>query len=398
MKKSTLTGSATAALGVAVVAGASPALATTLTQGAALSVPAGQCSITVVSDTTAYTAEHCGAGQWTVGSPIDAADGTEIGTVAALPGDSRVDAVKIALADDVDVVGDWSTRPAETVQPGETVYTHGSSVPLGNANTVSDPTPYDIGATCGDAYSEQVSLDAATTRPGDSGGAVYDAEQRVVGVVSGLAPVSFDAEGRAVSCDASQLSTIMVPVESLDEVDVTAPAQAPTVGKHGVASLTDSERRALELEKAEAAKAEATAQETAAAEKKAAAAEKKAAAEAKAQKAAAAEKKAATAAKAESASAAGELTITAAPAQGIARGTRVQANTDEGGFSYMAVTAYDADGDRIGHLHLHSDGQPMAWINVPATVPAGGHITVEVKDAAGQPTDTTVTLGGTAIN
>lgn len=68
MKKTTLTGSATAALGVVVVAGAGPALAATpLTQGSALSVPAGDCSITIVDDATAYTAAHCGAGEWTIG-------------------------------------------------------------------------------------------------------------------------------------------------------------------------------------------------------------------------------------------------------------------------------------------------------------------------------------------
>ncbi|TFI04514.1 hypothetical protein E4A47_02480 [Micrococcus flavus] len=386
MKKTTLTGSATAALGVVVVAGAGPALAATpLTQGAALSVPAGDCSITIVDDATAYTAAHCGAGEWTIGSPVKSADGTVIGTVAALPGDSGVDAVKIALADDVDVVGEWSVRETATVEPGETVYTHGSSVPLGEPNSISEPETFDIGETCGDVYTDQVVLDEATTRRGDSGGAVYDAEQRVVGIISGLAPVTYDAEGNAVRCDADEMSTIIVPVESLDEVDGTTPVQAPaaqaaTVGKHGVVSLTESERRALELEKAEAA-AEAKAE-------KEAVAEKKAAAEAKAEKAAA-EKKAAAPA---------EQTLVVAPEDGIDFRTRVEANTDQGGFSYMAVTAFDADGEQIGHLHLHSDGQPMTWINVPAEVPAGGHIEVELTDAAGEPTDAVVTLGGVPVS
>ena len=228
MKKTTLTGSATAALGVVVVAGAGPALAATpLTQGSALSVPAGDCSITIVDDATAYTAAHCGAGEWTIGSPVESVDGTVIGTVAALPGDSGVDAVKISLADDVDVVGEWSVRETATVEPGETVYTHGSSVPLGEPNSISAPEPFDIGEVCGDVYTDQVVLDDATTRRGDSGGAVYDAEQRVVGVISGLAPVTYDAEGNAVRCDADEMSTIIVPVESLDEVDGTTPVQAP---------------------------------------------------------------------------------------------------------------------------------------------------------------------------
>ena len=393
MKKTTLTGSATAALGVVVVAGAGPALAATpLTQGSALSVPAGDCSITIVDDATAYTAAHCGAGEWTIGSPVESADGTVIGTVAALPGDSGVDAVKIALADDVDVVGDWSVRETATVEPDETVYTHGSSVPLGEPNSISEPETFDIGETCGDVYTDQVVLDDATTRRGDSGGAVYDAEQRVVGVISGLAPVTYDADGNTVRCDADEMSTIIVPVESLAEVDGTTPVQAPaaqtaTVGKHGVASLTEAERRALELEKA--AEKKAAAAEKAAAEKKAAAKAEAAAADKAAQKKAAAKAAAATP---------GEQTLVVAPEDGIDFRTRVEANTDQGGFSYMAVTAFDEDGEQIGHLHLHSDGQPMTWINVPAEVPAGGHIEVELTDAAGEPTDAVVTLGGVPVS
>ena len=164
-------------------------------------------------------------------------------------------------------------------------------------------------------------------------------------------------------------------------------AQPATVGKHGVASLTESERRALELENAESA------EEAAAAE--AEAAEEAAAAEAAAEAEAAEE---AAAAEAEATVAPAEQTLVVAPEDGIDFRTRVEANTDQGGFSYMAVTAFDADGEQIGHLHLHSDGQPMTWINVPAEVPAGGHIEVELTDAAGEPTDAVVTLGLSLIH
>ena len=37
-------------------------------------------------------------------------------------------------------------------------------------------------------------------------------------------------------------------------------------------------------------------------------------------------------------------------------------------------------------------------INVPAEVPAGGHIEVELTDAAGEPTDAVVTLGGVPVS
>ena len=115
MRTRTLTGVATAALGAVVVAGAGPALAqTTLTQGSAITAPAGACSLTIVDDATAYTAAHCGAGQWQIGSTVRDVDGTAIGTVSALPGDSGVDAVRVALADDVDHEDD--THAAEHEQ------------------------------------------------------------------------------------------------------------------------------------------------------------------------------------------------------------------------------------------------------------------------------------------
>ncbi|WP_241182271.1 trypsin-like serine protease, partial [Micrococcus luteus] len=229
MRTRTLTGVATAALGAVVVAGAGPALAqTTLTQGSAITAPAGACSLTIVDEATAYTAAHCGAGQWQIGSTVRDVDGAAIGTVSALPGDSGVDAVRVALADDVDVVGDWSTRPASSVGVGETVYTHGSSVPLGAPNTVSHTQTFEAATVCDDAYADQVALDTASTHAGDSGGAVYDAQQRVVGVISGIAPVTFDAEGNVVGCDAQAMSSIMVPVESLDALDASAAPAAET--------------------------------------------------------------------------------------------------------------------------------------------------------------------------
>ena len=231
MRSRTLTGAATAALGAVAVAAAGPALASTpLTQGSALSAPAGACSLTIVDESTAYTAAHCGGAVWEVGSPVRSAEGARIGTVTALPGESGVDLVRIGLAEDVRVVGDWATRPAASVEAGETVYTHGSSVPMGHPNSLSHAHAFDSDAVCADGYADQVALDAATTHPGDSGGAVYDAQQRVVGVISGVAPVTFDEDGEAVSCDAKAMSSIMVPIESTRALDA-ATASSATSGK-----------------------------------------------------------------------------------------------------------------------------------------------------------------------
>ncbi|MGM0781743.1 MAG: trypsin-like serine protease [Actinomycetota bacterium] len=395
MRTRTLTGVATAALGAVVVAGAGPALAqTTLTQGSAITAPAGACSLTIVDDATAYTAAHCGAGQWQIGSTVRDVDGTAIGTVSALPGDSGVDAVRVALADDVDVVGDWSTRPASSIGVGETVYTHGSSVPLGAPNTVSHTQTFEAATVCDDAYADQVALDTASTYAGDSGGAVYDAQQRVVGVISGIAPVTFDAEGNVVGCDAQAMSSIMVPVESLDALDAsaapaaeTAPAIADVAGPVADEDLPTGGEPAVD---------ESELTEFTPAEEEAIAAELKARAEAAAEEEAAEAAPAAEAPAAEAA-APGVTDVVAAPAEGVAYGTRVVAQTDQGGFASVTVTAYDADGTVLGQDGLDLTGEYRAWLPVPAEVPAGGSVVVTVVDAAGAATDATVTLDGQLV-
>lgn len=395
MRTRTLTGVATAALGAVVVAGAGPALAqTTLTQGSAITAPAGACSLTIVDDATAYTAAHCGAGQWQIGSTVRDVDGTAIGTVSALPGDSGVDAVRVALADDVDVVGDWSTRPASSIGVGETVYTHGSSVPLGAPNTVSHTQTFEAATVCDDAYADQVALDTASTYAGDSGGAVYDAQQRVVGVISGIAPVTFDAEGNVVGCDAQAMSSIMVPVESLDALDAsaapaaeTAPAIADVAGPVADEDLPTGGEPAVD---------ESELTEFTPAEEEAIAAELKARAEAAAEEEAAESAPAAETPAAEAA-APGVTDVVAAPAEGVAYGTQVVAQTEQGGFASVTVTAYDADGTVLGQDGLDLTGEYRAWLPVPAEVPAGGSVVVTVVDAAGAATDATVTLGGQLV-
>ena len=387
MRITAMTGAATAALGAVVVAGAAPALAATLTQGTAISAPAGACSLTLVGDTTAYTSAGCGAGEWTVGSPIRTADGELAGTVAALP-ESGSGLVEIALADDAEVVGEWSTREASTVGAGETVYTHGSSLPLGSANSLAQAASSGADALCTDAG--LIPLDGETVSSSDIGGAVYDVDQRVVGVITGLAPVTFDAEGRAVPCDAGATSAVMVPAESFDTA-VAAPVaekkQARPAPKHAMTAEESAATIGVADEDLPTA-GEAPVDESELttftdAEEEALVEELTARAEDHAQ------------ARAESGQA--EEVLEAAPAEGVAYGTRVLAETTAGGFDSVTVSAYDADGALLAQDGLELDGEYRAWLPVPAEVPAGGSVVVTVADAAGATTDTTVTLGGTPI-
>ena len=132
------------------------------------------------------------------------------------------------------------------------------------------------------------------------------------------------------------------------------------------------------------------------AEEEAIAAELKARAEAAAEEEAAEAAPAAEAPVAEAA-APGVTDVVAAPAEGVAYGTRVVAQTDQGGFASVTVTAYDADGTVLGQDGLDLTGEYRAWLPVPAEVPAGGSVVVTVVDAAGAATDATVTLGGQLV-
>lgn len=157
----------------------------TLTDTTMIRVGMAICSITLVDATTALTASHCDPKGFKVGDVVHM-DRTPIGTIGALGNQADpsyyVDVVRIDLdPNTVTVDHPVEIGRSADLRPGDTVRRVGA-VSQREGRIVSD------GAQTGHWHygPEKYMLSTANGRHGDSGGAVFDAQGRLVGVHSAV--------------------------------------------------------------------------------------------------------------------------------------------------------------------------------------------------------------------
>ncbi|KQB83643.1 hypothetical protein [Corynebacterium oculi] len=144
------------------------------------------CSVTVVSDKTAYTAKHCGNNVWTIGTRVTNMGGQVIGTIDGMgnsEGSEPIDAIRIRIADGVRVIGVNGTRDASTLKLGEPLKA------VGSMSRTTGTYSSDRRVRLGGAYPSMAINAQVGSMGGDSGGAITDSQGRVVGLIkSGKTP------------------------------------------------------------------------------------------------------------------------------------------------------------------------------------------------------------------
>lgn len=158
---------------------------TAVHQGMAIRAAEGyQCTLTVVDDSTAYTALHCGFGGWRVGDTIRALEtGQPLGTITALGSDlaQPLDAVRIALSPGVRVTDDVTRGDSAALRAGDFVQFQAP----GNYATgyITDDNPQYI-AVGSNLYPSLLIGANVVTYAGNSGGPLLDEGGSVVAVLS----------------------------------------------------------------------------------------------------------------------------------------------------------------------------------------------------------------------
>lgn len=187
MKRVTAAGLAAVLATLCSVSPAAAKNATNVYQGGSVKTTVSRCSLTVVSNKTAYTAKHCGNNVWTVGTKVTDMRGRVIGTVDGIgssTGQEPIDAIRIRIADGVRVIGAAATRDPATMKIGETVQTVGQM--SRSTGRYSSDRRFLIQKS---AYPSVVINAEVASMGGDSGGSVTDGQGRIIGIIkSGKTP------------------------------------------------------------------------------------------------------------------------------------------------------------------------------------------------------------------
>ncbi|WPF66873.1 MULTISPECIES: trypsin-like peptidase domain-containing protein [unclassified Corynebacterium] len=183
MKRVTAAGLAAVMATLCSVAPASARPGPTLHQGGMIKTLISNCSVTLVSNKTAYTSKHCGNGVWTEGTRVTNMRGQVIGTIDGIgssTGREPIDAIRIRIADNVRVVGAAPTRDASTMKVGERIQAVGSMSRA--TGRFSDTRRVLVNNT---NYPSVVINSDVVSVGGDSGGAILDGQGRVIGIIKG---------------------------------------------------------------------------------------------------------------------------------------------------------------------------------------------------------------------
>lgn len=181
-----------AALSVAMTPLATAATANAavpLRQGAAIySYYGAGCSLSIADTSTAYTALHCGDDMWKVGDEVKARTGHTVGTISALGSDlpegQELDVVKIDLAPGVKISGAYAgVGDSAALKEGDrvTFYAPGNR----GMGTMVDTTPTWRSLQSDNKYPSYLITADIQTFGGNSGGALLNEKDELVGVLAG---------------------------------------------------------------------------------------------------------------------------------------------------------------------------------------------------------------------
>ncbi|WPF66857.1 MULTISPECIES: trypsin-like serine protease [unclassified Corynebacterium] len=191
-KRTSRTAGLVAALAVALTPLATAATAQAavpLRQGAAIEANGGGgCALSIADTSTAYTALHCGDGEWQVGDEIKSRTGRTVGTISALgsdlPEDKQLDVAKIDLVPGVQINGAYAgAGDSAALKNGDrvTFYAPGNR----GEGVMVNVTPKRMTLGNDGKFPSFLFTADIQTFGGNSGGALLNSQDELVGVLAG---------------------------------------------------------------------------------------------------------------------------------------------------------------------------------------------------------------------